>query len=178
LTTRRKYEEVYESLKAFIQGEFSEWFGFSISNETVSFLGDNFEQLIHSDDDNQSENTSDNSIKLDIGTVHSAKGQTHCATMYVETSYFDYETNKLIVVSKKATKTKPVEYLPNPLLGQEHAYRQQKDSRAKEALKMMYVGFSRPTHLLCFACLKENVGDQIASYKSVGWEVIDLTEMN
>jgi len=165
LATRRKYEEVYESLKAFINGKFSEWFGFSISNKTVSFLGDSFEQLLQSDD-NQSENTSDNSIKLDIGTVHSAKGQTHCATMYVETAYQrpTYESEKIV---KRDS---------NPMLLQEHKCTGSYD---RQALKMMYVGFSRPTHLLCFACLKDNAPlDQIANYKSVGWEVIDLTEMN
>ncbi|HOO73403.1 MAG TPA: restriction endonuclease subunit S [Spirochaetota bacterium] len=92
------------------------------------------------------------------------------------TFYHDYETKKLKVVSKKATKKKPEECLPYPLLKQDHSYRQGKDARAKESLKMMYVGFSRPTHLLCFACLKENITDSLESYRSVGWEIKDLTQ--
>ncbi|MBL0202402.1 MAG: hypothetical protein IPP81_20270 [Chitinophagaceae bacterium] len=95
--------------------------------------------------------------------------------MYIETSYHDYETKKLRVVAKNATKTKPEIILPNPLLGQEHSYREGKDSRAKESLKMMYVGFSRPTHLLCFAALKDNVGESLEEYIDAGWEIIDLT---
>ncbi|WKL48421.1 hypothetical protein Q1W71_01310 [Flavobacterium pectinovorum] len=94
-------------------------------------------------------------------SIHAVKGQTHCATMYIETSYFEYETKKLRVVSKARTKTKSEEVLPNPFLNQYHSYRIDKDARAKETLKMMYVGFSRPTHLLCFVVLEENIKDYL-----------------
>ncbi len=43
---------------------------------------------------------------------------------------------------------------------------------------MMYVGFSRPTHLLCFACLKENVKDDIELFRNAGWEIVDLQTNN
>ena len=46
----------------------------------------------------------------------------------------------------------------------------------KVALKMMYVGFSRPTHLLCFAVLKENVKDDIQKLENAGWEKVDITQ--
>ena len=51
--------------------------------------------------------------------------------------------------------------------------------RSIEAFKMMYVGFSRPTHLLCFAVLKGNLSDEQLSYfksSDSSWSVIDLTE--
>lgn len=175
LTITKEYDFVFKLLKKFITGEFKSWCNLAIIPETQSFMGNEFEEIVIASYTSTPEPSSDREIKIDIGTVHSAKGQTHCATMYVETSYFDYETKKLKVVSKKATSTSPEEYLPNPLLGQEHSYRPQKDSRAKEALKMMYVGFSRPTHLLCFACLKEDITD-INCYEDAGWEVIDLTK--
>ena len=111
------------------------------------------------------------SILINKSSVHASKGQTHCATMYIESSYFDYETQKLNVVSEKATKTRTEKILPNPLFGEFHSYRLGKDSRAKEALKMMYVGFSRPTHLLCFAALEENVTDSLPKFTSAGWDV-------
>ena len=119
--------------------------------------------------------SSHDEIKIDIGTVHSAKGQTHCATMYVETSYHNYETEKLKVVIKR---TKGEKVLNNPLYKQEHEYRKNQDIRAKETMKMMYVGFSRPTHLLCFACLKENVKDDIELFRNAGWEIVDLQTNN
>ncbi len=43
---------------------------------------------------------------------------------------------------------------------------------------MMYVGFSRPTHLLCFACFKENVKDDIELFRNAGWEIVDLQTNN
>jgi DNA helicase-2/ATP-dependent DNA helicase PcrA len=175
LVLKREYDIVYTFLKKFITNNFKTWFSLTINQETQSFIRNGFEKIVIANNTSTIEADSNIDIKINIETVHSSKGQTHCATMYVETSYFDYETNKLKVVSKKATSTSPEEYLPYPLLGHEHSYRPQKDSRAKEALKMMYVGFSRPTHLLCFACLKENITD-IDCYGDAGWEVIDLTE--
>lgn len=114
-----------------------------------------------------------NPYKIEVNSVHAVKGQTHCATMYVETAYNTpvYETEKLKVISKRATKIKPEELLPYPICFQKQSYRQGKDVRAKESIKMMYVGFSRPTHLLCFAALKDNVGDT-KPYEKAGWEVI------
>lgn len=174
LMTKNNYSEIYEAIKNFITTEFKEWFDLEISQSTKNFIGNQFEQITI----NQPapvEVEQDDDIKVEIGTVHSAKGQTHCATMYVETSYHAYETEKLAVVLKQATKNKSEILLPNPLLCNEHAYRSDKDKRAKETLKMMYVGFSRPTHLLCFAALKNNVENNIDGYKSAGWEVVDLT---
>ncbi len=107
---------------------------------------------------------SDNQIPLKIGTVHSAKGQTHCATMYVETWYEGhYETDHL----------KSKRKLPNPLYKQRHNYT---GVYVREAIKMMYVGFSRPTHLLCLASQKEQWNDEaIQKMKDCGWEIVDST---
>ncbi|WP_085536942.1 AAA family ATPase [Massilibacteroides vaginae] len=99
-------------------------------------------------------------IPTEICSVHSVKGQTHCATMYVETFYKAYETKKLVVQSKPATKKRDAEFFNNPLLKQSH-------------------NFARPTHLLCFAVLKDNLSDEQLSYfksSESGWLVIDLTE--
>ncbi|MFW9612572.1 MAG: hypothetical protein ACMV17_01725, partial [Macellibacteroides fermentans] len=112
-------------------------------------------------------------LGIEVATVHSVKGQTHCATMYVETDYYEYETQKLTAIKKKATKKTGEELKPNPLFKQRQNYEY---TRQKEAVKMMYVGFSRPTHLLCFAALKENVETQLGCFQSAGWEIIDMTE--
>jgi len=173
LMTIADCKDVYTSIKYFIQNEFKNWFELAISQETTNFLGEQFIKITADVTNDLGYPQMD--IKIAIGTVHSAKGQTHCATMYVETSYHDYETKKLTIVAKKATSTKPEIILPNPLLGQEHSYRVGKDIRAKESLKMMYVGFSRPTHLLCFAVLKDNIGDNLDGYKNAGWEIVDIT---
>jgi hypothetical protein len=139
LSTKRNYSDIYTSVKGFIKSDFKDWFKLSITEDVEKFIGTNFEQLtVEKEIVGQEEKTG--GIKIDIGTVHSAKGQTHCATMYVETSYHNYETNKM-----KGKKGET----PNPLFKKEHQF---DGKRSKEALKMMYVGFSRPTHLLCWHC--------------------------
>lgn len=173
LMVKDQDKEVYLEIKGFILNEFKNWFELDIIPESNDFIGDRYEKIETALP--QIDRNVQNEVKIDIGTVHSAKGQTHCATMYIETSYHDYETNKLKVVTQKLTAKKAQEILPNPLLGQEHSYRIDKDIRAKESMKMMYVGFSRPTHLLCFAVLKDNITYNIADYEKAGWKVIDIT---
>lgn len=101
------------------------------------------------------------------------KGQTHCATMYVETSYKKYESEHLFKIKKRATKRKDAEYYPNPL------FQEQVDDAqvtTKSAMHMMYVGFSRPTHLLCYAVVKDIWNDErIRRMEALGWKVIKLS---
>lgn len=178
LVVKKNFEKVYIEIKQFIENDFIKW---NWQNETDVILRSINKAKDFIDSKNytfQSKLTKEtiidvkeiNPYNIEINSVHAVKGQTHCATMYVETSYHEYETKKLKVISKEATKTKPEELLPYPLFFNEQSYRQNKDVRAKEAIKMMYVGFSRPTHLLCFAALKDNIGD-IKPYKDAGWEV-------
>lgn len=174
----KDYEDVYIEIKNYIENEFINYnwqnepvFPYRQIDKSATFLNGSFEYL--SVEENQSTTNENNEMKINISSVHAVKGHTHCATMYIESSYFDYETQKLYIISKKATKTKPEEVLPNPLFNQFHSYRIGKDSRAKAALKMMYVGFSRPTHLLCFAVLEENVKNDIDKIKEAGWLVIE-----
>lgn len=164
LMVKNEYELVYNKLKEFVLNKFKDWFNLSISLDTLSFLGNNLERIIIDRHLVTESGNRDNEIKIDIGTVHSAKGQTHCATMYVETAYQrpTYESNKVIKADS------------NPFLYQEHKCSGKFD---RQALKMIYVGFSRPTHLLCFACLKENITN-LDSYHLKGWEIIDITQEN
>lgn len=103
-------------------------------------------------------------IKIDLASVHAVKGQTHCATMYIESYFHNYELNK-----KK---------IKDCILGKDHNIQNEKNiSRSVQALKMMYVGFSRPTHLLCFVVLEENIKnclDNLCHKKGGIWEVINI----
>lgn len=167
LAAKKDYESVYKNIRAFIEYEFKEWFDLELSTITLRFLGDGFDETLKTEIKTDIADSGD--VSIEIGTVHSVKGQTHCATMYVETSYHDYETMKLKRCKNKNTN----ECLPNPLFGDEPAYRKKTDSRAKQTMKMMYVGLSRPTHLLCLAVLHENVKDDISKFKKAGWEIDD-----
>ena len=162
LVAHNKYEDVFYDIKSFITSDFKDWLDIEITEKTNSFIGENFKKLIY--ETNESVEIPTDDINIEIGTVHSVKGQTHCATMYVETSYHEYETKK-----KRVNEA---------LKKEEHNFNlaNSNDIRGKRAFKMIYVGFSRPTHLLCFAVLKENITDDIASYENKGWEIIDCTK--
>lgn len=168
-------ENTYNEIKSFVNDKFSKWFEFGTGNTVTDFFGEHYKSNIIECSDT-SEQTEQN-IPIEICSVHSVKGQTHCATMYVETSYYTYETNKLSIQSKPATKKRAAEYFNNPLLKQNHNFPNEVRLQAKQAMKMMYVGFSRPTHLLCFAVLRQNLTEEQLSYfnsKVSGWEVVDL----
>ena len=150
LATLKNYEVVFNSIKKFIENDFKNWFNFGeLTTETKEFMA-SFQLEIIIEEKIEVDATK---LNIDIATVHSVKGQTHIATMYVETFNYEYETQKA--------------QIKDVLLGNNHTFKigvkntgksgGEKDARGKQALKMMYVGFSRPTHLLCFAVLEENI---------------------
>jgi len=104
---------------------------------------------------------SENGITIEIGTVHSIKGQTHIATLYMESFYQrsvqnlgNYESERLHMQLKG-----------HPLPVDAHEY-------IKQSMKMTYVGFSRPTHLLCFAVHKNRYDAKLGDIENEGWEVV------
>lgn len=140
---------------------------FGISNNNINikdFCEDEFNTALnHTEKD---ERYSD----IVIGSVHSVKGQTHCATMYVETSFNGYESEHLCK-KRKPNRKNPNTMFPSPLFQEKHQF----DGKvtALSTMRMMYVGFSRPTHLLCYAVFKENWTDEmIRRMESLGWNII------
>jgi len=110
-----------------------------------------------------------NDHHIEIGTVHAAKGQTHCATMYVETCYEGkYESEHV----RQTTKKKGVMTVHSPFFGEAFIGKGVYD---KQTARMLYVGLSRPTHLLCYASLS-SLWDDDAKQKmrNHGWQVIEL----
>ncbi|WP_370661077.1 hypothetical protein [Psychrosphaera algicola] len=63
-----------------------------------------------------------------VSTIHRAKGETHTATLIMETYNKGYDINQLLPLLKGKKK---------------------KGLEAKK--KVLYVGMTRPTHLLCIA---------------------------
>ncbi|WP_211442432.1 UvrD-helicase domain-containing protein [Collimonas humicola] len=98
---------------------------------------------------------------VEVSTVHRVKGETHTATLYMETFY-----------QKGAGGNYESERLVNSLKGNTLAV--DAHNLVKQSAKMVYVGFSRPTHLLCFAvheCRFAKFGEEID--KDI-WEVVRL----
>jgi DNA helicase II / ATP-dependent DNA helicase PcrA len=101
-------------------------------------------------------------IPIEVTTIHNAKGQTHTATLYLESFYQttvgggNYESERL------AAPLKGGSIGANP-----HKY-------AIQSMRMAYVGFSRPTHLLCFAVHKERFDAKLADINPDVWKIIYL----
>lgn len=167
LMFQQGYSECYTLVADYLKGRFSQIFKISNNNKVLTdFCEKGFDTgLLNIDAP-----TSFPDIKIE--SVHSTKGQTHCATMYVETSFKDYESSHLFKQKKKATKKASATFYPNPLFQEEARYKQ---VTCQAVMRMMYVGFSRPTHLLCFAAVKDNWNnDRIRKMRSLGWKIIVL----
>ncbi|CAM4412177.1 UvrD/REP helicase N-terminal domain-containing protein [Pedobacter westerhofensis] len=96
-----------------------------------------------------------NGQNVEVTTVHAVKGQTHAATLYLETSYNGKHES---------------EYLTDQILG--IPFTDQR-VRHKECVKMAYVGLSRPEHLLCIAIHKSRFDNLLSGINMNEWEVID-----
>lgn len=95
-------------------------------------------------------------FEIEITSVHAVKGQTHCATLYLESCYYsNYESERLTA----------------QFLGENF-----KNAKVhhKNSVKMAYVGFSRPTDLLCVAIHKDRFNKYLSSINREEWEVIDI----
>lgn len=166
LVTKKNYEAVFNSLKEFINSEFREWFELneSFHSSTQSFI---LEFNIESKEEIKIDK--EEGLSIEIATIHSVKGQTHCATMYIETFKNKYESQKAQIINVLTNNGHDF------IVGEKSKGKNagEKDAFGKEALKMMYVGFSRPTHLLCFAVLEENVKDQLDKFRISDWVIND-----
>lgn len=93
--------------------------------------------------------------RIEFNTIHGVKGETHDATLYLET-YFKSSTDLKRVfqsVTSKPKKIKPV---------------------IVNNRKTAYVGMSRPRELLCVAIKKDTYDTVEASFKEK-WEVVHLS---
>lgn len=82
-------------------------------------------------------------LDIEVGTVHSVKGETHVATLYMETFFRTGHEGKL---------------LWNQFLGLPYEKRSS-DSVNRKALNIAYVAMSRPRYFLCVAISKEHYQD-------------------
>ena len=91
----------------------------------------------------------------------------------VETAFRSKYETEWLIETKKPTKRSPSTLKASPFFGDE--YITHTDS-AQKAMKMLYVGFSRPKHLLCYAsmkCLWNN--EMLEKMKEMGWKIYDTT---
>lgn len=157
---RGKNADVIESIKAYVP-IFLTVFEKSINN-SGSFVNDS-STIINPEvtDETDLSFYESEGVLVEIGTVHSAKGQTHTATLYLESYYYN-----------DGGKSYESQRLTNQLLGIQIPSNAKK--RVKQSAKMAYVGFSRPTHLLCLAVHKNRFDSVLSTIDSEIWDVIEV----
>ncbi len=100
----------------------------------------------------------DNGVKITFGTVHSVKGRTHTATLYLET----FNGSDGARGNKGYDSGKLKEQFCGQQLNDMTSY------IVKNA-RVAYVGMSRPTHLLCVAIHK----NRLPQVDKTKWEIVD-----
>lgn len=167
LCINEEIDEAYSAIKNYIP-EFLSVFDSQISS-SVNFINDASEIEVEEINEVEESNLfKDGEIEIGIGTVHSAKGQTHTATLYME-SFFQTDgrgANAKSYESQRLCSQILGKEIDNTTLGK----------RVKQSLKMTYVGFSRPTHLLCFAVHKDRYNNFLQDLNMDEWEIIDITK--
>lgn len=93
---------------------------------------------------------------IDISTIHKVKGETHTATLVLETFNRTYDLKQLLNLLKGKTMERSI--------------------TTDNKKKLLYVAMSRPTHLLCLAINKEHVSEtdkiELESYGFIINEII------
>lgn len=99
------------------------------------------------------------SVAIRVGSIHAAKGQTHTATLVLETFYYAHHLKTL-----------------KPWLLGDRAGGAGENARLQSRLKLHYVAMTRPSRLLCLALREDalNPGD-IEMLKRQGWRVARVT---
>ena len=162
LILKGKLDEAYDEIKSYMN-DFVNIFD-KTKNLTISSSLFNQESQTLQVPDN-TEQLKDNNlytegdINIEVTTVHSVKGQTHCATLYLESFFY-----------KDGTKSYESERLKNAFLGNAI---QSPAKRVQQSLKMVYVGFSRPTNLLCVAIHKDRFTQYLSQINKDIWEIVD-----
>lgn len=141
--------------------------GSALSDEADGFLMWN-EKLVTqktSTDANRSRNNiyryhkNGREVLIQAGSIHSVKGQTHTATLVLETFFYKHNLEQLLPWLEKKKQG----------LGSDGKNQQ------RDRLKLHYVAMTRPTHLLCLA-MKQGVlnDEQMDVIRTRGWRLLQV----
>ena len=151
-------KDVADLIRAYVPN-FLAFFGGAInhSNEFITKVAQN-----NNDGNDVEETLKINTVNyhgfdIDVTTVHAEKGKTHTATLYLETFYSrgqgNYESERL------RNQFLYLNLNPNTI------------DVVKRSAKMMYVGISRPTHLLCVAVHKARFDEHLSEIDTRKWVI-------
>ena len=96
----------------------------------------------------------DPAVEIRVGSIHSVKGETHTATLVLDTFFHDHHLSAL-----------------RPWLLGEKAGQGNEGTIMLSRLKQHYVAFTRPTHMFAIAMRNELTTEEIAALKDRNWRV-------
>lgn len=171
-------EKIVEMYKEIVELEGIIFKRDDLLNRAINYVCDHTERIYISYQRNQEQSISEQieqkEQEIYFGTVHAVKGETHKATLLLESEVpkGDYNNPELFYDC-----TEIFEFL----IGEYWDYT--KSDRKlyeviRDGLKTAYVALSRPTHLAAVAINKQNFGKSLDEKKQLamqaGWEVIEL----
>lgn len=145
--------DIHSAVNDYIRNSLCPFFGVTDLNQVETFLTDRATET-HMETHFSESNTyiHHSGFKIDISTIHGVKGETHTATLYLETFYYDYDVLRIIEYMKgKHPEPKGIRLLQN--------------------LRMAYVGMSRPTHLLCVSLHRQHIDGHEKDLEAAGWKL-------
>ena len=159
-------EDVFEEVSAFLSDWLPSSFNVDIENgKVISYLNDDDEFTPLETCKGTPDGYCFDGGIIDVSSVHAVKGETHTATLLLETFYNGYDIHRILPYLKGQAPT-----------GREGV-------RVKESLKVSFVACSRPTHLLGIAIHADTTGfrkkrkqvtDGDLSELEELWEIVDL----
>lgn len=150
-------EDISELFKDFILNDFCRYFASVDIRKLNDFFKNNNTERREQFPESNIYNESDVNIK--VATVHSVKGETHTATLYLETWYKNSTDIKRIInyLTSREKKIKPI---------------------LETSLKVAYVGMTRPTCLLCVAAHIDTISSNERYLQEAGWEIREVKNEN
>ncbi|MFH1220506.1 MAG: UvrD-helicase domain-containing protein [Candidatus Eisenbacteria bacterium] len=103
-------------------------------------------------------------VDIDVGTIHSAKGQTHTATLVLESLFKKHDMQDLL----------------RWICGKNCNAGSRPGTELTERMRLVYTAMTRPSHLLCLAMRRDAVTQDGAEAETrqqleqLGWTVKDL----
>lgn len=109
----------------------------------------------------------DNGLEIEVGTIHSVKGETHDATLILETKFNRYhDLKEMLDFFIQDDTPRPIEDIDHPM---------KKQSICAGFLRRLYVAASRPCHLLCFAIHEDHINaEQFGKLGKKGWKLQEI----
>lgn len=146
----------------------------ALGGEVVTFLAAPQPQAIAEGEDALTERT-DNlfvypsdapRVRIRLGSIHSVKGETHTATLVLDSFFHDHHLREL---KPWLLGTKSGGFSTN-----RRGRQVPEGPRILGRLRLHYVAMTRPTHLLCLAMRKDAFDDgEIGTLAGRGWTIID-----